>query len=79
MSQRYARPFEVLERIGNDAYRVALPPKLANLHDVFFVSMLKKYHPDSTHVIDFETIEVDEKLKYIEEPVKILDRKEQVL
>jgi len=56
-----------------------LPPKLGNLHDVFHVSMLRKYQPDPGHILDHEAIKVDEKVRYIEEPVQILDRKEQVL
>ena len=40
LSPRYSRPFEILERIGVLAYRLALPPNLASVHVVFHVSML---------------------------------------
>jgi len=43
LSPRFVGPFEILERIGDVAYRLALPPKLGNLHDVFHVSILRKY------------------------------------
>ena len=43
---RFIGPFEILERIGEVAYRLALPPQLSGVHDVFHVSMLRKYEPD---------------------------------
>lgn len=42
LSPRFVGPFEILERIRDVAYRLALPPKLANLDDVFHMSMLRK-------------------------------------
>ncbi|KAL0556245.1 hypothetical protein IC582_004756 [Cucumis melo] len=42
LSPRFVRPFEILERIGPVAYRLALPPSLSTVHDVFHVSMLRK-------------------------------------
>mgnify|MGYP004722989935 CR=1 FL=1 len=47
---------------------------MAKIHNVFHVSMLKKYHPDPSHVLQLEGIEVDESLTYEEGPVKILER-----
>ena len=52
LSPRYIRPFEVLERVGTIAYRLALSPGLLGVHAVFHVSMLQKYTPDPTHVVD---------------------------
>ncbi|KAA0047001.1 ty3-gypsy retrotransposon protein [Cucumis melo var. makuwa] len=46
LSPRFVGPFEILERIGPVAYRLALPPSLSTVHDVFHVSMLRKYVPD---------------------------------
>ena len=51
-SPRYIGPFKVLEMIDAVAYRLALPPILAGVHTVFHVSMLRKYTPNSTHVVD---------------------------
>ena len=48
LSSRYIGPFEVLERVGIVAYRLALPPSLSSVHDVFHVSMLRKYTLDPT-------------------------------
>ena len=52
LSPRYIRPFEVLERVGTIAYWLVLPPSLSSVHEVFHVSMLRKYTPDPTHVVD---------------------------
>ncbi|KAA0066266.1 pol protein [Cucumis melo var. makuwa] len=56
------------------AYRLALPPSLSTVHDVFHVSMLKKYVPDPSHVVDYEPLEIDENLSYVEQPVEVLAR-----
>ncbi|KAL5572458.1 hypothetical protein UlMin_022055 [Ulmus minor] len=79
LSPRYIGPFEILERVGKVAYRLALPPDLSLVHNVFHVSMLKKYIPDPTHVLEHEPIEVHEDLTYEEQPVQVLDRKEKKL
>ena len=49
LSPRYIKPFEVLEKVGAVAYRLALPPSLSGVHEVFHVSMLQKYTLDPTH------------------------------
>ncbi|KAF5451789.1 hypothetical protein F2P56_026861 [Juglans regia] len=79
LSPRYVGPFEILDRIGPVAYKVALPPALSGVHDVFHVSMLRKYIPDPTHVIDYEPLQLQENLTYTEEPMRIIERKEQML
>ena len=79
LDPRYVGPFEVVQRIGEVAYRLALPPQLSLVHDVFHVSMLRKYHPDPGHVIQWQEVEVVEDATYEERPIQILDWKEQVL
>ena len=79
LSPRFVGPFEILEKIGSAAYRVALPPALSKIHNVFHISNLRKYVPDSKHVIEYEPLQIQENLSYEEIPIKILDRKEQVL
>ncbi|KAL0553613.1 hypothetical protein IC582_007513 [Cucumis melo] len=74
LSPRFVGPFEVLERIGPVAYRLALPPSLSTVHDVFHVSMLRKYVVDPTHVVDFEPLQLSGNLSYEEQPLEILAR-----
>ncbi|KAL0536561.1 hypothetical protein IC582_025510 [Cucumis melo] len=79
LSPRFVGPFEILERIGPVAYRLALPPSLSTVHDVFHVSMLRKYVPDPSHVVDYEPLEIDENLSYVEQPVEVLAREVRTL
>ncbi|KAL0545727.1 hypothetical protein IC582_015618 [Cucumis melo] len=74
LSPRFVGPFEILERIGPVAYRLALPPSFAAVHDVFHISMLRKYVADPTHVVDFEPLPISENLSYEEQPVEVLAR-----
>ena len=79
LSSRYIGPYRIVERIGEVAYRLELPFDLDRIHDVFHVSMLRKYIPDRSHVLTEQLVEIHENLTYKEEPVQILDRREQVL
>ena len=58
LNPRYIGPYEVLERIGPVAYRLALPPSLAGVHDVFHVSQLRKCLSNADAVIDTRQPEV---------------------
>ena len=51
LSPRYVGPYEVLEKVGKVAYRLALPLSFPNVHLVFHVFMLRKYLSDPSHVI----------------------------
>ena len=75
LNPRYIGPFEVLEKIGEVAYRIALPPALDQVHNVFHVSLLKEYRHDSAHVLDYDDIEVRADVRYVEEPVRILEHR----
>ena len=79
LSPRFIGPFETLEMIDVVAYRLALPPSMSGVHEVFHLSMLRKYTPDPTHVVDWGQIEVDTDGTYEEGPVCILDSRDQVL
>ena len=76
---RFIRPFEILERVGAVAYRLALPSSLSSVHDVFHVSMLWRYTPDPAHVVDWGEIDIDTDGTFEEGPVRILDSLDQVL
>ena len=62
LAPRYIRPFEILERIGVVTYRLALPPDMSQVHPVFHASMLRKYIPDPSHVLQPHSVEVNEDL-----------------
>ena len=79
LSPRFIGPFEILERVGTIAYRLALPPSMSGVHKVFHVSMLRRYTPDPAHVVDWGEIEVDMDGTFEEGPVCIMDSQDQVL
>ena len=79
LSPRFIGPFEVLERVGTVVYRLALPPSMTGVHEVFHVSMLRNYTPDPAHVVDWGQIEVDTDGTLEEGLVCILDDHDQVL
>ncbi|KAK6118932.1 hypothetical protein DH2020_047328 [Rehmannia glutinosa] len=58
LSPRYIGPFEILERIGRLAYRITLPPAPSEVHNVFNFSMLKKYIPDQSHILSYESLNI---------------------
>ncbi|XP_075499278.1 uncharacterized protein LOC142537666 [Primulina tabacum] len=79
LSRRYIGPFEILDRIGERAYRLTLPPNLNKVHNVFHVSMLRKYLSNPSHVQKYEPLDLMPNLTYEEIPIQILDRKVKVL
>jgi hypothetical protein len=78
LSRRFIGPYEILSKIGDVAYRLVLPPELSGVHNVFHVSMLKKYVP-SPHILRHKPLEIREDGSYVEKPIKIIDTKEQEL
>ena len=74
ISTRYIGPFEVLKRVVEVAYELALPPGLSGVNSVFYVSMQKKYHSDGNYIIRWDLILLDENLSYEEQPIAILER-----
>ncbi|KAM1762303.1 hypothetical protein ACFX12_004967 [Malus domestica] len=79
MSPRFIGPYQIIERIGAVAYRFELPPELSQIHNVFHVSMLWKYVPNPSHIIQIKPLQVNPNPSYVEEPVAILDRQNKVL
>ena len=58
LSPRFIGPYEVIKKVGPLAYKLALPSKLEKIHNVFHVSMLRRYKSDPSHVVSSETIEL---------------------
>jgi hypothetical protein len=78
LAARYCGPFEILERIGPIAYMFAFPTSMI-VDNLFHVSLLKKYIPDPNHVIDWNVIQVEQEGALQVHPVRILDRKRNML
>ncbi|KAA3483477.1 DNA/RNA polymerases superfamily protein [Gossypium australe] len=74
LSPRFIGPYEIIERIGPVAYRLKLPIDLEKIHNVFHVSMLRRYRSDPSHVITPSEIEIRSDMTYEEEPIRILAR-----
>jgi hypothetical protein len=74
LAARYCGPFEILDRIGPVAYMLALPVSM-KVHNVFHVSLLKKYVHDPNHVVDWHLIQVETEGDFQVQPVRILDKK----
>ncbi|GJZ63921.1 putative reverse transcriptase domain-containing protein [Tanacetum coccineum] len=74
LAPRYVGPFEIIERVGPVAYRLKLPQELSCVHDTFHVSNLKKCLAEPDVQVPLDEIEIDENLRFIEEPLEIVER-----
>ncbi|XP_047306481.1 uncharacterized protein LOC124909897 [Impatiens glandulifera] len=74
LNPRYIDPFEILEEISDVAYRLALPPTLDTVHNVFHVSNLRKYIPNPTHIIHHDVMQWTPNLTHEEVPTEIIAR-----
>ena len=79
LSPRFIGPFEILERVGTVAYQLALLPSMSGVHEVFHVSMLRRYTPNPAHIVNWGEIEVDTDGTFEKGPVCIMDSWDQVL
>nr|GEX26622.1 putative reverse transcriptase domain-containing protein [Tanacetum cinerariifolium] len=73
LNPRYLGPFKILKRIGPVAYKLKLPKELSNVHNTFHVSNLKKCLSDE-YLIPMKELRLDDKLKFMEEPIDIMDQ-----
>ena len=76
---RYVGPYEILDRVGSLAYQLVLPPALVRIHNIFHVFQLRKCVPDPSHILEEQPIEVTENLSVEGVPLRIVDRKHQIL
>ncbi|GKC63020.1 hypothetical protein Tco_1095618 [Tanacetum coccineum] len=74
LNPRYVGPFKVLEKVGSVAYKLELPQELSSVYNTFHVSNLKKCYFDEPLAVPLEGLYVDNKLRFVEEPVEIMDR-----
>nr|GEX59796.1 putative reverse transcriptase domain-containing protein [Tanacetum cinerariifolium] len=71
---RYVRPFKVLEKVGSIAYKLKLPQDPSMVYNTFHVSNLKKCYADEPLVVPLDGLYFDDKLHFVEEPIKIMDQ-----
>ena len=69
LTPHFIGPYQISEKIDEVAYQITLPPSLANLHDVFHVSQLRKYIPDPSYVIQMDDVQVRDNLTIEASPV----------
>ncbi|XP_050875109.1 uncharacterized protein LOC127078719 [Lathyrus oleraceus] len=74
LTPRFIGPYQITQKIGVVAYRVALPPSLSNLLDMFHVSQLRKYIHDPSHMIQMDDVQVRDNLTVEVSPIRIEDR-----
>jgi hypothetical protein len=76
LARRYVSPFKIMDRKGEVAYQLELPPQLSDVHDVFHVPWLKKYLRVPEEQLSTEDLDLGGDLTYNERPIKILDTTE---
>jgi hypothetical protein len=79
LAPRYIGPFKVSRRIEPMAYKLALPPSLTKIHNVFHVSLLRKAEVDPSQILPQVPLEIDEDLTVEVKPMKVLDYSEKEL
>jgi hypothetical protein len=78
LAPRYIGPFPILEKCGSVAYKLKLSPSLVGVHDIFYVSQLKKCLKEPMDVVLPDVTPLEADLIYPEHPIKILDQKDRV-
>nr|GFA25003.1 putative reverse transcriptase domain-containing protein [Tanacetum cinerariifolium] len=75
LNPRYVGPFKVIKRVGSIAYKLELPEELSRVHNTFHVSNLKRCYANEPSAVPLDGLHFDDKLQFVEEPIKIIDRK----
>jgi len=73
LTPKFIRPYQILRRIGPVAYEIAFSPPLANIHNIFHVSQLRKFVLDPSHILKSDSIQVKENLSFEVKLIRILD------
>nr|GFB51767.1 putative reverse transcriptase domain-containing protein [Tanacetum cinerariifolium] len=73
LNPRYIGPFKVLAKVGTLAYRLKLSEQLSRVHSTFHVSNVKKCLSDEPLAISLDEVHIDDKLRFVKEPVEVMD------
>jgi len=79
LTPKFIGPYQILRSIGPVAYELAFPPPLANIHNIFHVSQLRKYVHDPRHILELDSVQVNENLSFDVRPIKIIDSQKKQL
>ncbi|GJX32989.1 putative reverse transcriptase domain-containing protein [Tanacetum coccineum] len=74
LAPRYVEPFKIVECVGPVAYRLKLPQELSCIYHTFHVSNLKKCLAEPDVQVPLEETEIDENMRFFEEPIEIIER-----
>nr|GEX96703.1 reverse transcriptase domain-containing protein [Tanacetum cinerariifolium] len=74
INPRYVGTFKVLDKVGTVTYKLELPQELSKVHNMFYVSNLKKCHADEPLAVPLDGLHFDDKLNFVEEPIEIMDQ-----
>ncbi|GJV58994.1 putative reverse transcriptase domain-containing protein [Tanacetum coccineum] len=79
LNPRYVGPFKMLEKVGSITYKLEIPQELSRVHNTFHVSNLKKCYSDEPLAVSLKGLHVDDKLRFVEEPIEIMDQEVKLL
>ncbi|GKB12486.1 hypothetical protein Tco_0846409 [Tanacetum coccineum] len=74
LNLRYVGPSKVMEKVGYVAYKLELPQELSRIHNMFYVSNLKKCYANKPLAVPLDGLHFDDKLQFVKEPIEILDQ-----
>lgn len=75
LSYRYIGPFNIIDRVGAMAYRLAHSPVLVGIQNIFHISHLRKHVAIDKQILDVSKIELGLDLCFEKRPVFIVDRR----
>ena len=79
LSMRLLDLSEIIKQMGREAYKLSLPPNLQQVQNIIHVSMLRKYNPETSLVIENEMVKIQPDLSHVKQSSEVMDWKKQLL